>query len=142
MRKQQRRTRHPSVIPATTARAASRTLVRRREPATVAWVERTSAGAIAKVRWMVRSKRADLPEGSSLRAFCDELLALDDDAMMEVVFAGAHANPERIGCPSHAALENLVTGELGRDPVWDHVAQCYQCTIEIRDMRRVHGLCP
>lgn len=141
MRRQLRRTRQPSVIDSTTARAATRTLVRRRQPATVTWVERTWAGAIAKVRWLARSKRADLPEGSSLRAFCDELLALDDEAMMEAVFAGAHANPQRVGCPPHAVLEELATRPLGQDPLWVHISQCYQCTIEIREVRRACGLC-
>lgn len=140
MRKQLRRVRRSSVIPVTTARAASRTLVRRRQPVTAAWVERTWAGAIAKVRGLVRSRRADLPEGSSLRAFCDKLLALDDDSMMEAVFAGAHANPLRIGCPPHAELQGLAAQKVSPDPRWDHITQCYECSTEFREMRLALGL--
>lgn len=72
--------------------------------------------------------------GDSKKKFLKALL----DAS-ETVLQKDHPNPNRIGCPGQAVLEELASFSEEHAPVdadaIRHISECYPCFRELRDMR-------
>ena len=68
----------------------------------------------------------------SKKKFLKELLEAS-----EAVLQKDHPNPNRIGCPGQATLQQLadLSGVLVEADVIRHVAECYPCFRELREMR-------
>jgi hypothetical protein len=59
------------------------------------------------------------------------------DNAMDEVFARANPNPERRGCPSDEALQDLATRQRPiTDPAYEHLAQCSPCYRTFRQFQR------
>lgn len=58
----------------------------------------------------------------------------------ESVLEKDYPNPGRVGCPGNAALQQLADFSEDHPPVEldvvRHVAECYPCFFELREMRR------
>ena len=69
------------------------------------------------------------------KKFLRELLAAT-----ETILQKDHPNPNRIGCPGHAVLQQLADfseGQIAPEPdVIRHVSECFPCFRELREMRR------
>lgn len=109
-------------------------------PRTAEEVDEIYASAIDTIRKWIRGKQSTYGPGSANHAFCEKLLALPPDRLVEEVWKDTYPNPERVGCPPYRILMELGTLRRGiNDPWHEHIGHCYPCSMELRRLLRAYN---
>jgi len=61
---------------------------------------------------------------------------IDDDNPIEEILLTGFPNPDRVGCPPSAVIEDLGQKKIGRDdPAWEHIWNCSPCFRDFKVIR-------
>ena len=108
-------------------------------PRTAEEVDKIYADGIDTIRKWIREKQSTYAPGSANHAFCEKMLDLPPEKLIEEVWKDTHPNPERVGCPPYRILMEFGTRRRDLDDPWyEHILHCYPCAMELRPLVRAY----